>query len=111
LIADGNFPMETKTPQAKHIFLGLSAGIPDAMDVLNALLGIIRVEAAEVMNPDDGIPAKIFSAFSKKLEGLVLTPRPRQDFYAACQNPKVKLVIGTGEKRLFANLLLTIGVA
>jgi len=111
LIADGNFPMETKTPQAKHIYLGLCAGIPTATSVLSVLQNTISIEQAEVMSPDDGSNIEIFSLFSEQLNAKPLIHLERNDFYSACQNQKVKLVIGTGEKRLYGNILLTIGVA
>ena len=35
----------------------------------------------------------------------------RYEFYDACCVPAVRLAISTGEKRTYANLLLTVGVA
>ena len=34
----------------------------------------------------------------------------RFNFYEDCKSPDVALIIATGEQRIFANLLLTIGV-
>ena len=41
----------------------------------------------------------------------VLDGLDRWAFYGACCEPKVRLAISTGEKRVFANILLTVGVA
>ena len=43
LIADGNYPLGTKTGDAEKIWVSLSPGIPTVTDVLDALLSIINV--------------------------------------------------------------------
>ena len=53
----------------------------------------------------------IFPEFKKELGGMELTPLGRYEFYDACKEDAVLLAISTGEKRLFANILLTIGCA
>ena len=45
------------------------------------------------------------------LGGMELSKLGRYEFYDACCQPSVRLAVSTGEKRIFANLLLTIGVA
>ena len=45
------------------------------------------------------------------LGGMELSKLGRYEFYDACCQPGVRLAISTGEKRTFANLLITIGVA
>jgi L-fucose mutarotase len=45
------------------------------------------------------------------LDGMELDLLGRYEFYDACCEKPVRLAISTGEKRVFANLLITIGVA
>jgi len=45
------------------------------------------------------------------LDGMELKGIARWDFYKACCEEKVLMAISTGEKRVYANLLITIGVA
>lgn len=111
LIADGNYPLDAKSGAAKKVYLGVSAGIPTVTQVLDALLCEINVEKAEVMLPEDGSTPEIFSAFSDRLGDIALDGLGRYEFYDACGEGCVRLAISTGEKRVFANLLITVGVA
>ena len=111
LIADGNYPLDAKSGAAKKVYLGVSAGIPTVTQVLDALLCEINVEKAEVMLPEDGSTPDIFSEFSNCLSGVALDNLGRYDFYSACGEDCVRLAISTGEKRIFANILITVGVA
>ena len=111
LIADGNYPLGSKTCGAKKIYLGLMPGLPTVTQVLEALLSACRVEAAAVMSPDDGSEPEIFAQFQTALDGLEAEQLGRYQFYYACCSPDVKLAISTGETRTFANILLTIGCA
>jgi L-fucose mutarotase len=111
LIADGNFPFITHSnPAAEHVFLNLKPGLVNATDVLDALITAIPVEAAHVMQPDDGSEPAIFTEFRQMLPNLQLQPVERFAFYDMAHGHKVGLVIATGEARIYANLLLTIGV-
>ena len=111
LIADGNYPLGSKTCGAKKIYLGLMPGLPTVTQVLEALLSACRVEAAAVMSPDDGSEPEIFAQFQTALDGLEAEQLGRYQFYDACCSPDVKLALSTGETRTFANILLTIGCA
>ena len=112
LIADGNYPLDSETGDARKVYLGLTAGVPDVPQVLEALLQTVAVEKAVVMRPPEGEPVpEIFSEFSRLLGGMELEETGRWEFYQACAEPKVRLAISTGEHRTFANILLTIGVA
>ena len=111
LIADGNFPFDTHTnPDAAHVYLNLRPGLVSATDVLAALVTAIPVEAAHVMQPADGSTPGIFAEFSALLPGQELQRLERFAFYEAAQQPEVGLVVATGEARIYANILLTIGV-
>ena len=43
-------------------------------------------------------------------DGLALDPMERFAFYAAARDDNMALLIATGEERVYANILLTIGV-
>jgi L-fucose mutarotase len=43
-------------------------------------------------------------------DGVAWTELGRFEFYEACRTNDVAIVIATGEQRVYANLLLTIGV-
>lgn len=110
LIADGNYPLASKTGDAQSVYLGLMPGLPTVTDVLTALQSVVNIEKAEVMDPGDGSVPAIFGTFSQLMDGLELHKLGRYQFYDACCEKSVRLVISTGEKRTFANLLITIGV-
>lgn len=112
LIADGNFPFGTgANPNAKRAYLNLAPGLLTATDVLRVLVDSIPIEAAEVMQPASGDEPPIFNEFRQLLpKEIALKPLGRFEFYGAAREPDTALVIATGEQRIYANLLLTIGV-
>ncbi len=115
LIADGNYPAYTKLgPKATLVNLNLSPGLVNCTQVLEALLSAIVVESAAVMAGADSEPP-IWNEFRAILEKefgqpMKLTEIERFKFYDAAESPNVALTILTGEQRIYANLLLTIGV-
>ena len=111
LIADGNYPRNSKTGNAEKIWVSLSPGMPTVTDVLDALQSIINVEAAAVMQPSEGPEPEIFKEFESRLPELELRKLGRFEFYSECTDQPLGLAIATGEKRTFANLLLTVGCA
>lgn len=111
LIADGNYPLDSKTSDAQPVYLGLMPGTPTVPQVLEALQSVINIEKAEVMDPADGTTPEIFGTFRDMLDGMELDLLGRYEFYDACCDKNVRLAISTGEKRVFANLLITVGVA
>lgn len=122
LIADGNYPLATRSAQsATRVYLNLAPGKVSVPDVLEAIISCTPIEAAEVMTPDDGSEPGIFDDFRRLLSASVtampvhdgpmpLTVRNRWDFYDAARAHDVALAIATGEQRVYANILLTIGV-
>lgn len=111
LIADGNYPFLTGSyPGARRVFLNLMPGIVNAVQVLDALVTAIPVEAAHVMQPADGSEPAIFAEFRQCLSDLELQYLDRFAFYDAARTSDTALVIATAEQRIYANLLLTIGV-
>ncbi|HEX7949966.1 MAG TPA: RbsD/FucU family protein [Candidatus Limnocylindrales bacterium] len=111
LIADGNYPLLTRSHERAHrVFLNLAPDLLRVTDVLEVVGDAIPIEAAHVMIPDTGDEPPIFQEFRRLLPGLELTPLARFDFYDAARGPDLALAIATGERRIYANLLLTIGV-
>ena len=112
LIADGNYALLTGSSAAAHrVYLNLAPGLVTVTDVLAVLVDFIPIEAAQVMVPEAGGPEPgIFAEFRARLPGIPLQPLARPDFYSATRRPDLALAISTGEQRLYANLLLTIGV-
>ena len=111
LIADGNYPLRSGSNEAAHrVYLNLAPGTVSVTDVLSALVDAIPIEAAHVMAPDDGDEPAIFADFRELLPDVALQPLGRFPFYDAARGLDVALAIATGEQRLYANLLLTIGV-
>jgi L-fucose mutarotase len=111
LIADGNYPFATRSsPNARRVYLNLAPGLLSVTDVLAVLADAIPIEAAHVMVPDDGAEPSIFAEFRALLPGIALQPLGRFAFYDAARGPDLALLIATGERRVYANILLTIGV-
>ena len=111
LIADGNYPLASKTGEAEKVWLGLRPGLPTVTDVLETLQSVINIESAQVMEPADGTEPEIFVEFRKMLGGMELGKMGRFEFYDACGEKTLRLAISTGEQRTFANILITVGVA
>ena len=112
LIPDGNYPVATGAhPAAERVYLNLAPGLVTVTDVMAAVLSCTPIEAAQVMRRDDGAEPSIYSDFRQLLPADVpLEPLERFAFYAAAKEDSCCLVIATGEQRIFANILLTIGV-
>ncbi len=112
LIADGNYPFGTgANPSAKRVYLNVAPGLVTVTDLLRLLVGAIPVEAAEVMMPASGEEPPVFAEFRDILpKDITLKPLGRFEFYDAARHRDLALVITTGEQRLYANVLVTIGV-
>jgi L-fucose mutarotase len=111
LIADGNYPLATRAnPSAYQVFLNLEPGKLAVTDVLEVVADAIPVEAVHVMGPDDASEPSIYADFRRILPGSELTRLGRFEFYDMARGPDCALAIATGEQRIYANILLTIGV-
>ena len=111
LIADGNYPVLTRSnPAAHRVYLNLAPGQLTVTDVLAVLAAAIPIEAAHVMGPDPGEEPGIFAEFREILPETPLQRLGRYDFYDMARGPDLALAIATGEQRIYANILLTIGV-
>jgi L-fucose mutarotase len=111
LIADGNYPLATRShPNAHHVYLNLAPDMLTVTDVLRVLVDAIPVEAAHVMVPDTGEEPTIFQEFRSLLPDVELQALARYTFYDAARHSDTVLAIATGERRVYANILLTICV-
>ena len=112
LIADGNYPFSTGTnPAARRVFLNLRPGLVSVLEVLETLVSAIPVESAVVMVPSEGPEPAIQAEMRKLLPADVpLQKKWRMGFYEEAKSPDTALVIATGEQRVYANILLIIGV-
>jgi L-fucose mutarotase len=111
LLADGNYPYATAvSPTAKTIWLNLRPGQIPVDDLLQTLLGVVPVEAVRVMATESGEEPDIYERFRELLPSIPLQPLARADFYATARGPELAVAVATGEQRLYANILLTLGV-
>lgn len=111
LIADGNYPLLTRSnPAAHRVYLNLAPGLVTVTDVLEVLVDAIPIEAAHVMIPDTGEEPGIFREFRSLLPDTPLEPLGRHPFYDMARGRDLALAISTGEQRIYANVLITIGV-
>lgn len=110
LLTDGNYPVAQKTGDSKKIYLSIMPGLPTVTQVLEAIHSVVEIEKAEVMSPEDGSEPEVFAEFRREL-GLELDKCGRYEFYDKASEPDVYVSIHTGEKRVFSNILLTIGCA
>jgi L-fucose mutarotase len=111
LLADANYSHSTNVnPAATMIHLNLRPGLVTVDQVLEPVLAAVPVEAAAVMRPDDGSTPPVFARYAELLgPGLPLRPLGRMEFYSECRQPDIAVCVATGDDRLYANLLLTIG--
>lgn len=114
LIADSNYPHETlANPRSTVVFLNLAPGLINATDVLDVITQTVPIEAAAIMvpAPEAGeVEIPIHDEFRAALPELELEEISRWDYYDAAKADDVAVVIATGEARIYANILLTIGV-
>jgi L-fucose mutarotase len=112
LIADGNYPFSTGAyPGAKRVYLNLRPGLVSTLDVLEVLVSALPLESALVMVPAEGPEPPILPEMRRILPSNVPMERKfRMNFYEEAKSPDMALVIATGEQRIYANILLVIGV-
>ncbi|MER7243326.1 RbsD/FucU family protein [Kribbella sp. NPDC000426] len=112
LLADGNYPYLTMVnPTARLVHLNLAPGVLTVTDVLPVLQTAVNFEGAVVMRPADGVDASVQEEYRRQLgDEVPMEQVDRFEFYDIVRTPDVGLVIATGEERLYANLLLTVGL-
>jgi L-fucose mutarotase len=120
LLADANYPHSTGArPAATRVHLNLRPGLVTVEQVLEVLLDAVPLESAAVMVPG-GVAGDVIAAdgeipvhdvYRAALgDGVAWEAMDRFAFYEAARGDDVALVVATGEQRVYANLLLTIGV-
>lgn len=118
LITDGNYPHETgANPAARRIYLNLAPGLLGVGQILDVLKTAVPIEQAGIMVPAADAPPELRPArieahdeYRAALPGVEFVEIDRWDFYEEAKKPEVGIVIASGEQRIYANLLLTIGV-
>ncbi len=112
LLADSNYPVTTKAaPGARRVFLNFIPGIVGGVDIIRALAATIPVESAVYMANAEGKMPEIVGEYRKILgDGIPFAERERFAFYAEAAEDDTALVIASGEQRVYANLLITVGV-
>ena len=112
LIADGNYPFSTRAfPAAKRVYLNFAPGLLNVTDVLRGIVGAVPIETADIMFTADGTEAEIVAEFRTILpKKTPMRGNERFAFYDLCRDSDTALVIATGEQRIYANILLTVGV-
>jgi L-fucose mutarotase len=122
LIADGNYPAENaRGPRAELVSLQLMPGVPTVAQVLEAILGAVRVDEVHTMGVDrsdsyaaatPGDPPvwaeyrRIIAAAGASCD---LVPILKWDFYKAVASEAHVLTIQTADTAPWANLLLSLG--
>ena len=111
LLADANYSHSTNVyPGAALIHLNVRPGLVTVDQVLEPVIDLVPVESVSVMQPDDGSTPEAFARYRELLgDGLPLQPLGRLEFYATCREADLAVCVATGDDRLYANVLLTVG--
>jgi L-fucose mutarotase len=115
LIADGDYPVSTTGGRnCRIVHLNLASDIVNCSQVLEAILSVLLVEDAVVMDVPEGRDAPpIWGEYQQLLTGngwkFPIRRMERFAFYQEVGGDDVALIIQTGETRDYANILLTVG--
>lgn len=115
LIADGDYPVSTtRGKNASIVHLNLSSGVVTCVQVLEAMLPVLLVEAVAVMDVPRGHPKpSIWRDYSKLIKencgNLTMKKVERFKFYEEVGSDNTALIVQTGDLSEYANILLTIG--
>jgi L-fucose mutarotase len=111
LLTDANYPASTRFgDNAALVYLNLAPGKPTVTEVLDVILSAVPIEDALLMEPEEGPEPPIFEEFHALLPGVPSSRCSRYEFYEEASSDDVCLQVVTGEQRLYANILLSIGV-
>lgn len=111
VIADGNFPVGSmKGPNSTTVHLNFQPGMLDALTVLKGILEVCPIQGAIVMEKPAEANAEIHNNYKALLGDATWGTMERWSFYDKIRDPTTTLLIQTGEKRRFANIILTVGV-
>lgn len=111
LLADSNYAHDVNVrPGAPVIHLNLRAGMVRVDEILELIMSAAPIEAAYTMRPDDGPEPAVWARYADILGSEIpLQHMSRQEFYDAARQPDLAFAVATGDERLYANLILTIG--
>lgn len=112
LVADSNYPVTTKgAPAARRVYLNFTPGMVDGVSIIRALAATLPFESAIYMAPDSGEMPAVVREYKEAIgEDIPFEMRGRFEFYDEACSPDTCLVIASGEQRVYANLLITVGV-
>lgn len=112
LIADGNYPYLTvRSPGARLVHLNIAPGLLDVTRVLELSMTAVNFESAVLMEPSDGSPVAAHEDYRGSLgAGVPFELTDRWKFYELARSDDVGLIIATGDQRLYANIILTVGL-
>lgn len=112
LIADGNYPFLTvKNPRATLIHLNISPGLIGISELLPIVQTAVNFESATLMRPADGADVPAHGDYRETLgPDVPFDYVDRFDFYELARSEDVGLIIATADQRLYANLMLTVGL-
>jgi L-fucose mutarotase len=111
LLADSNYAFDAYAPpHATRIYLNFAPGLLAMKDVLTGILTAIPIEEAYGVLNDDSEHPPITNLYREILpEPIPFKRMNRFEFYELAQENRTTILIATGETRLYANLLLTVG--
>lgn len=104
-LADAGLPIPSVTPR---IDLGFRPGQPALLDVLDAVLSELRVEAYVIAQESAHAAVWLVEALQLRLPTAVAIWVTHEDLKASTRDARV--VVRTGEFRPYANVLLQSGV-
>jgi L-fucose mutarotase len=112
LLADGNFPYLTvRHPAAQLVHLNLRPGLLTVDDVLTTLVDAVNFESATLMGPGDDTVVEAHRGYRETLgDDVPFDEVDRFAFYDIARSSDVGLVVATADERLYANVILTIGL-
>ncbi len=112
LVADSNYPVTVKAYQfARRVFLNFTPGTVGGAAIVRAIAGAVPLESALYMTPDSGETPDIVKEYKKILgKSVPFEATTRFPFYEEASSPDTCLVIASGEQRVYANILMTVGV-
>ncbi|MEN3540422.1 RbsD/FucU family protein [Microbispora sp. ZYX-F-249] len=111
LLADANYAHATNVRAgAPVIHLNLRPGLVRVDDVLELVADAVPLESVHSMRPDEGGEPEALTRYRRLLgPDRPIHPMGRLEFYEAARGPDVAFAVATGDDRLYANLLLTVG--
>lgn len=110
LVTDSNFAFSTNVnPAAERIHLNLMPDCVTVTQVLEAVISAVPIESVDVMSTDDGTEPNIWADFRRLLPELELHANDRFAFYELALERHCCVAVATGDTRLYANILLTVG--